>query len=179
MLSETRDGGAIRVRQIQDMIQNSKFSIHDISRILPKSWNFETESAIKQERDYLPRFNMPFELGLDLGCKQYLKKDKRCLILEEKQYRFKEVISDIAGQDISFHSNEPSSMVKAVRDWIYKNSENQKPEAYTIIWDIYNEFEYDLINKLEENKLDPSKMWEIPFSELIDIMKDWISARRK
>ncbi len=165
-LSETTDGDDIRIRQIQELINDSKYSIHDISRIIPKS-----------KKD-LPRFNMPFELGLDLGCKMYSKNDKKCLILEEDQYRYKQVISDISGQDISSHANEPIQVIKCVRNWIYK-LRRSKPSAYTIIWDLYNEFLYDFDKDMKAENLDPNKMWEIPFSELIDLMSKWISAKTR
>ncbi|MBT8233552.1 MAG: hypothetical protein HKN51_10195 [Saprospiraceae bacterium] len=147
------------------MISESKFSIHDLSRILPKA-----------KKD-LPRFNMPFELGLDLGCKFYAKKNKRCLILEEKPYRYKEVISDISGQDISSHENDPIQIVKVVRNWIYKIRPQKKPKAYTIIWDLYNEFIYDFDKDMKAENLNPDKMWEIPFSELIDLMTKWVKSK--
>jgi len=165
-LSETIDGGDIRITQIQELINESKFSIHDISRIIPKS-----------KKD-LPRFNMPFELGMDLGCKAYLKTDKRCLILEKEQYRYKEVISDISGQDISSHNNEPIIVVKCVRNWIYK-IKTSKPVAYTVIWDLYNEFLFDFDKDMKAENLDPNKMWEIPFSELIDLMAKWIKSKTR
>jgi len=53
-LSETTDGDHIRIRQIQELVNDSKYSIHDISRIIPKS-----------KKD-LPRFNMPFRFGFRL-----------------------------------------------------------------------------------------------------------------
>jgi len=164
-LSETKDGDDIRVRQIQDLILDSKYSIHDLSRILPKD-----------EQD-LPRFNMPFELGLDLGCKHFLKGVKKCLILEEERYRYKEVISDISGQDISAHDNDPVVLVKMVRDWLYKVKRGNKPVAYTIIWDLYNEFVFDFDKDMRAEKMDPDKMWEIPFSELIALMTSWIKSK--
>ena len=121
---------------------------------------------------------MPFELGMDLGCKMYAMNDKRCLILEEKQYRYKEVISDISGQDISSHENDPMLVIKCVRNWIYK-IKRSKPLAYTIIWDLYNEFLYDFDKDMKAENLDPNKMWEIPFSELIDLMSKWIKSKTK
>lgn len=163
-LSETKDGDDIRIRQIQELIKESKYSIHDISRIVPK-----------KKKD-LPRFNMPFELGMDLGCKMYSQNDKRCLILEEDQYRYKEVISDISGQDISNHASDPIQVVKCVRNWIYK-IKRSKPVAYTVIWDLYNEFLYDFDKDMKAENLDPDKMWEIPFSELIDLMSKWVKTK--
>lgn len=164
-ISETKDGDDIRIRQIQNLITTSRYSIHDISRILPKS-----------KKD-LPRFNMPFELGMDLGCKMFSRKDKRCLILEEQSYRYKEVLSDISGQDISSHENDPIIVVKEVRNWIYKLGLTEKPKAYTIIWDLYNEFLFDFGNNMKAENLDPNKLWEIPFSELIDLMSSWIKSK--
>lgn len=166
-LSETQDGDDIRIRQIQKLIIESKYSIHDISRIIPKS-----------KKD-LPRFNMPFELGMDLGCKMYSKSDKKCLILEENQYRYKVVLSDISGQDISSHENDPLQIIKCVRNWIYKikSSTSSKPAAYTVIWDLYNEFLYDFDKDMKAENLDPNKMWEIPFTELIDLMSKWIRTK--
>ncbi len=54
----------------------------------------------------LPRFNMPFELGLDLGCRDFGSLDlatKQCLILEREPYRYQLVLSDIAGNDVQAH----------------------------------------------------------------------------
>ena len=164
-LSETRDSDSIRIRQIQGLIEDSKFSIHDLSRI-------------EGLRDGdLPRFNMPFELGLDLGCKRYSNSNKRCLILEEQPYRYKQVLSDISGQDIKSHNNEPIMMVKAVRDWIYTVRPRKKLRSYMVIWDLYNEFLYDFDKEMKAEKMNPEKMWEIPFSELIILMSKWINSK--
>jgi hypothetical protein len=191
-LSETKDGDDIRVRQIQSLIVNSKYSIHDISRILPKAYtnllkeskkkskkNKKAKKEVINEKEFLPRFNMPFELGLDLGCKQYSKKDKKCLILEQKQYRYKEVISDIAGQDVSSHENDAFVLMKCVRNWIYTLDKKNKPKSFKLIWDLFNEFLFDFDQDMRAEDLDPNKMWEIPFSELIDIMKEWIKNKKK
>lgn len=179
-LSETQDGDDIRIRQIQKLIKQSKYSIHDISRILPSSFPAKNKSQ-KKDKYPLPRFNMPFELGLDLGCKHYLKKDKKCLILEEKPYRYIEVISDIAGQDISNHKNDPFRAVKVVRNWIYTVTTDQKskPPSYKVIWDLYNEFLFDYETSLKNEDIDPNKIWEIPFSEVIDWMKEWIDNKNR
>src|SRR5450755_4503989 len=69
----------------------------------------------------LPRFNMPFELGLFLGARRFgakLQRDKQCLVLEAERYRYQKYLSDIAGQDIRQHDNEPAKAVGAVRDWL-------------------------------------------------------------
>lgn len=161
-LSETSDGGSIRIEEIQQLIEGSKYSVHDLSRMTSDP----------------PRFNMPYELGLDIGCRVYSKSDKVCLILEEKKHRYKEVISDIAGQDISHHENSPILITKCVRDWMYKIKSRSKPVAYTIIWDLYNEFVFDFSKEKRTDRIDPNKIWEIPFSELIDNMAGWIKSKK-
>jgi len=167
-LAETKDGGEIRIRQIQKLILTSKFSIHDLSRIEPR------------KKNDLPRFNMPFELGLDLGCQRYFKRDKRCLILEEKSHRYKTFISDLSGQDISSHQNDPLEIIKAVRNWLYKfKASSEKLRSYKVIWDLYNEFLYDFDKGMRAENMDPYKIWEIPFSELIEMITQWIHAKAR
>lgn len=58
-LSQTLSSSAIRVNQIKNLIKNCKFGIHDLSR---------SKAMVAGE---LPRFNMPYELGLDIGALEY------------------------------------------------------------------------------------------------------------
>jgi len=111
----------------------------------------------------LPRFNMPFELGIDVGCKTFSsRKDKRYLVLE------------VSGQDIKAHEAKPIYMVKSIRDWIKGLKTNQKIDNYQIIWTAHNEFHYDYETELRKDDMNPHNIWEIPFSELTEIMKAWI-----
>lgn len=105
-ISQTLDSDETRLTEIKKLINESKYSIHDLSRIEPKN------------PDELPRFNMPFELGIDIGCKTYGEKhDKKYLILEELPFRYQQVLSDISGQDIKWHLNKPILIVKSIRNW--------------------------------------------------------------
>lgn len=66
-------------------------------------------------------FNMPFELGLDLGAREYgsgYLKEKQLLILDKERYRFQRFLSDIAGQDIAAHNQSPAVLVEKVRSWL-------------------------------------------------------------
>jgi hypothetical protein len=56
--TERADSGEVRIRKIVELMKESKFSVHDISRIEPL------------KRGDLPRFNMPFELGMELGLRE-------------------------------------------------------------------------------------------------------------
>jgi hypothetical protein len=106
---EADDTGATRIDRIYRLIDECRFGIHDISRI-----EHDTDNN-------LPRFNMPFELGLFLGARRFgakLQRDKQCLVLEAERYRYQKYLSDIAGQDIRQHDNDPAKAVGAVRDWL-------------------------------------------------------------
>jgi len=106
---EQQDGGQIRIEKLKKLIIDSGKAVHDISRTeLDKSTN-------------LPRFNMPFELGLYLGAKWFgsgNNKNKNCLIVDRTRYRYQKFISDIAGQDIKGHDRNPAKVVEIVRDWL-------------------------------------------------------------
>lgn len=112
LLSENKDSGQTRLHSIQDLIESSKFSVHDLSRM---------ESNKKGE---LARFNMPFELGLDFGCKRFkggAHNDKKCLILDKEPYRYKKSLSDISGNDISNHNNSPEKVIGQIRQWLQRH----------------------------------------------------------
>ena len=167
-ISETSDSGEFRLSKIKRLISNSKYSIHDLSRMEPLKDND------------LPRFNMPFECGIDFGLKLSDKKlysDKKILILEKENHRYKQVISDISGNDIFAHENNPEKIIKVVRNW-FKTQKTNIP-GYKEIWLAYNEFIYAYNQISEKDSLDPKKIAERPFSEIIEIMKTWIEKRKK
>ena len=117
---EVEDSGEVRVQKILRIIGESPYAIHDISRVeLDKKSN-------------LPRFNMPLELGLFLGAKTFGNPDqqaKRCIVLDEEQFRYQKFCSDIAGQDIRAHQKRPAAAIEIVRNWLSTTT----PAAGTVI----------------------------------------------
>src|SRR5258708_31957290 len=110
---ERMNGAQVRLDKITNFIRDCRYSIHDLSR---------TEVY---GRYSLPRFNMPLELGIALGCSKFgagRQRRKTALILDRRQYRYHKFISDIAGQDICEHNNRPSRAIEAVRDWLRAES---------------------------------------------------------
>jgi hypothetical protein len=106
------DSGVVRFAQIVKMIAACDFSVHDISRV-----ELDTRTG-------LPRFNMPLELGADLGLKlegPIRQKRRRILILDALPHRYDVTLSDISGMDIEAHDNDVSLVIKAVRDWLNAN----------------------------------------------------------
>ena len=106
---ESRDGGQARIEKIYGIIPECRYGIHDISR-----------TEIDGEPP-LPRFNTPLELGIFLGAKRYgneRQREKVCLVLDRERYRYQRFCSDIAGNDIDTHNNDPQTAVSAVRNWL-------------------------------------------------------------
>jgi hypothetical protein len=77
---EMDDAAETRIEKLYRIIEESRYSLHDLSRT-------ELDPV-----NHLPRFNMPLELGVFLGAKRYGDEDQRqqrCAILDIEQYRFK------------------------------------------------------------------------------------------
>jgi hypothetical protein len=163
-ISETTDSGEVRLHKIKDLMLKSKYSIHDLSRM---------ESL----RDgNLPRFNMPFECGIDFGIKlsNPSQSEKKFLILEKEQYRYQKVISDISGNDIKAHNDEPELVIKAVRNW-FKPSIKDIP-GHKKIWLVYCEFESNFEQTLRSEGYNPKDINELTFSDIIEAMTAWKSG---
>ena len=155
--TERSDSGEVRIKKISGIIGESKYSIHDISRIEPL------------EAGALPRFNMPFELGIDIGSREHGQdelKTKRCLVLEKERYRYQKVLSDIAGNDIKAHDNEPLLIVRAVRNWFAENSVFGLA-SHNRIWDAYNEFLFKLSEEAKRLGYEDGDYSDLPITEYI------------
>jgi hypothetical protein len=106
---EVADSSENRLAKIEGIIRQSKFGIHDISFM-----------ALDKCTE-LPRFNMPFELGMFLAAKSFgsgQQKRKIALILDRIGYRYRSALSDISGQDIAFHCNVEKKAIRQIRDWL-------------------------------------------------------------
>lgn len=132
---EIDDSGQIRIEKIFRIIDDCKFAIHDICRT-----ELDLDSG-------LPRFNMPLELGMFLGARRFGDKphgDKSCLIMDTEEYRYQMFISDIAGQDIHVHGNDPKIAVSLVRNWLNGASGRKTIPGGKMIWRRYEEYCKDL-----------------------------------
>jgi hypothetical protein len=127
--------------------------------------------------DELPRFNMPYELGLDIGCWEYGSrryKDKRTLILETERYHYQKVISDIAGQDIEDHEDDPKTLIRKVRNWFSTiDGATVYPSASTI-WNAYREFCDDITITFFSKGFTANEIEDVLVSDFIKSAKDWI-----
>ncbi len=163
--SESSDSGEARFQKICQLIEQSRISIHDLSRI---------RSTKKNE---FFRLNMPFELGVDIGCRRYkggLTDQKKCLVLEKERYRYRKALSDLSGSDIKNHNNEPEEIVRQTRSWFVEN-ENPRADSATQIWESFNEFMADFYHKREEEGYKDKDLEMMPIPEYILFIKDWLT----
>lgn len=170
LISQTKSSSNIRINQIKQHIRNSKFGIHDLSR----------SKAI--EKNELPRLNMPYELGLDIGCAEYGEnklKQKKTLILESEKYHYQKVILDIAGQDISAHHNDPEILVKRIRDWFSTIDEEKVYPGSVEIWQFYNRFLKHLIHRKKKLKFTVRELEELIIGDFIKLAKKWLTSIKK
>lgn len=165
-ISQTESSANVRIDQIKQHIRNSKFSIHDLSRSKP------------MRKGELPRFNMPYELGLDIGCAEFgLKKYKvkKILILETERYHYQKVLSDISGQDIENHENDPAILIRKVRNWFSTiDPDNTYPSANSV-WNAYNQFYDNISIILNEKGFSDTEIEDMPTSDFIKLSRDWIN----
>ncbi|MEP7198043.1 MAG: hypothetical protein ABI851_16105 [Saprospiraceae bacterium] len=168
-LSELKDSGSARVDGIIDLIKSSKYSIHDLSRMKSK------------EANELARFNMPFELGLELGVRVSGEKDlstKVCLIIDSEKFRINIALSDLAGSDISSYgkTHQVEKIIKIIRDWFTAVIGPGMP-ASSFLYLEFVEFISDLQIDLEDLQYGKNAISNLPTSEYIDFATRWISNR--
>jgi hypothetical protein len=129
---EDDDSGELRILKILRIINECRFGIHDLSR---------TElNPVTQ----LPRFNMPFELGLDFALchvSQGQLQSKNLLVLDREPFRYQSFISDLAGVDIKAHQNSPHKLIQIINDWLRTQSGSPDLPGAAAITKLFSRFE--------------------------------------
>lgn len=164
---EEADSGAFRLSNIQEIIRASKYTIHDLSRV-------ELSGDTR-----LPRFNMPFELGLDIGCRVYgsnQARKKRCLVLDSDPYRYKSFLSDISGQDIRSHHNSPATAIHLVRHWLRVVTKRESIPGPISIDDRFARFTSDLPKVCDESGLARN---DLQFVEYVALVEAWLRVDKE
>lgn len=160
---EINDSSQNRLAKIQQIIRESQFGVHDISIM-------ELDSKTK-----LPRFNMPFELGLFLAAKDFgsnNQKRKVALILDSGDYRYRDALSDISGQDIANHRGDPERAIHEVRNWLdsCRGGTISLPGGTHIVKQ-YRRFNQKLPSASRKLKLDAASL---TYPDLCRAMESWL-----
>ena len=164
---EELDSGTVRLEKVLRIIRSCRLAVHDLSRVELSG------------RRSLPRFNMPFELGLDIGCRRFGRRKfgkKRTLILDSKRYRYQAFISDISGQDIHTHNNVPDNLIRRVRDWLRVNSGRSSLLGQRHIAHSFRAFTRSLPENCRQNGLDRKNLL---FIDYVWLARIWIEAERE
>lgn len=169
MILQTYDSGDVRLTGIMQLIKGSKYSIHDLSRMV---------SSAPGE---ISRFNMPFELGIDIGIRNSgdrLFSEKKCLILDSHEYRYQSALSDISGNDIEVYYEKAQNMARIVRNWLSVQDKSRKAGP-KVIWEDYNEFRHQYQKALMQDGFSRQDISNLPRSEFISLAREWIEVRKK
>lgn len=161
---ERLDSGEARIQKIVELIQESQYSIHDLSRIKA------------QQIGEFYRLNMPFELGIDMGCRLFKGtpwSNKKYLILEAERDRYQSALSDLSGSDIAVHNNDPEEIIHVVRNWLnHEANLNAKGPAH--ISGAFSDFMADNYDELIARGFSPTDIARLPVNELMRYMETWI-----
>mgnify|MGYP005855441821 FL=1 len=162
--TERMDSGEARIVKIVELIQESKYAIHDLSRI----------KATKKGDVF--RLNMPFELGIDVGCRLFKGGDhqhKKCLILVGERYKYQAAISDLSNSDVANHQNIPEDIVLEARNWL-SSSCGLGADGPSRIWDAFNVFMGDNYDALIAKEFSKRDIERLPVPELLESMEKWV-----
>jgi len=155
---EISNAAEVRIDKIYNLIEACKFGIHDICRT-------ELDAATS-----LPRFNMPLELGIFLGCRRFgpqKQKSKVCIIFDKERFRFQKFISDISGQDIAEHNDNPRTLIQQIRDWLSSQGGNRPLPGGDDIAVRFRAFMFILPKLCKKLKLKPRGL---TFSDLVRVI---------
>ncbi len=163
---EVDNAAEFRLEAIIRIIRECRYGIHDLSRV-------ELDS-----KSNLPRFNMPFELGVFYSAKHFgnaPQKRKVCLIVEKQKYRCQKFISDIAGIDVTPHQNTQKILILAIRNWLVTASRRTNIPPGEQIVGRFRTFQSDMRRVCKDRSLDYDSM---PFVELVKNMTDWLRVNQ-
>jgi hypothetical protein len=162
---EFADTGYGRLNKIIDLTGFCDFSLHDISRT-------ELDSKF-----HLPRFNMPFELGLAFGRKHFRHGTKRmnALVLDRELHRYEKFLSDLKGWDPVSHGGDPLESITQVRNWL-SSHEPIPLNGPNHIKNWFQRFQTDLPRIREAAGWEPEK---IEFNDLVFSIRSWLEVNIK
>jgi hypothetical protein len=161
---EAAGSGTARLDRLFKLIAECRLSIHDLSRVKLDA------------RTRLPRFNMPWELGVCMGARQFgdrRQKKKDFLILEHSPGDCAISCSDLSGVDPEAHGNNTNRAIQHVRTWLSRHSKHSLAGPEAIKAD-YESFQSDLPDMLDTLRI---KRNEVNFMDLRRSVERWLAER--
>jgi hypothetical protein len=157
---EESDSSTLRLEKIYKLIQECRFSIHDLSR---------TELSLSTR---MPRFNMPLELGIFLGIKRSAagkSRKKTCLIFVKNKYDIS-FVTDLNGMDVEGHGDKPEKVIASIRNWLCNDAKIEGLPA-SIIRKHYLKFEGDWPDILKNLGFEPD---EPGYGDVLKSVGSWL-----
>ena len=160
---EVSGSAEMRLDKIIRIIRESRWSIHDISRV-------EVTAA-----NPLPRFNMPFECGLAPGLQRFGRRKDRgrdFLVLAARGHQDQRTLSDLAGQDAAYHQNQPGLAIDAIRKFL--SPKLRSVRGGSAIKNRYKRFRAELPKLLAELEISAKEIRTLDYvPELLKVMIEW------
>jgi hypothetical protein len=94
-----------RLDRLLDLLSSCRYSLHDLSRV-----------QLSPAPVRVPRFNMPFELGLAVALARRSPNRHQFRVLEAAPYRLQHSLSDLNGFDPYIHHGTVNGMFEAICD---------------------------------------------------------------
>jgi hypothetical protein len=155
-----------RILKLLQLLRDCRYSIHDISFAGPD----------RDER--LPRFNMAFELGMFVACREFgvdVHRLKEFLVLDTEASRYRDTISDLAGYDIQNHSGSPELAILEIRKWLSTASPSTLPSGAEVI-KRFSRFCRHLPKVCAKLRLD---VHELTWRDFTHVVRAWLVEDRR
>jgi hypothetical protein len=165
--TERSDSAEVRLHKIVGLIHESRFSVHDLSRMRSK------------KAGEFARMNMPFELGMDVGCRTYggeAYQEKRCLVLATGRYDYMKALSDLSGVDIEAHEDDPKLVVRALRNWFVTTVGLRGVASPSRLWNYFTDFTAAFYLARKQDGFTDEDLNIMPIPEYVDFIRDWVSG---
>ena len=148
-----------RMNKIIQLIKETDIGIHDISRITLS--------------DGYPRFNMPFELGMDYFYSEDVNKQKKLLVLDDSDGTYRKTLSDLNCSDIGAHNKDPKTLINILRNFFISLDNLQNVPSSDILLKQYRTiFKVWLSNNLKNNGIKGNKIAMSEFKAKVKLFFD-------
>jgi hypothetical protein len=155
--------GDDRLARIFKLISVCPYSIHDLSAV-----------GLSRKPFRVPRFNMPFELGLAVALNLTSQGQHRFRILDAVKHRAEQSLSDLKGYDAYVHNKRASGVLDAILDMFSKLSGRPLDEIEDLRW-VYRELATARRTKLRRT---PDIFRADPFAKLVVAARELVTLRR-
>jgi hypothetical protein len=118
-------GSHRRLDRLTNLISTCEYSFHDLSRV-----------ELDRKRPQVPRFNMPFELGLAVGWEKHGGQPHQWYAFESKPHRALKSLSDLNGTEFYIHDNRPIGIFRCLTNALARSE--HRPTVREL-QDIYHE----------------------------------------